>query len=245
MYMRALRGYEKAWGAEHTSTLETVNNLGNLYSDQGKMAEAEELWLRITKKGMQNNHAWSRVVDSSLRRLLSLYRRRAFQGVSFRAGQRSRLLSAFTSPQCKPTVIWSKVFDLRDLLENSPEPYLYCVGGILLGIGDEPNAVYAFQYCKETRTNIYCDGCNHIILPDKSHYTCKSCDSRDFCNNCWLLCQSDDVQEHSNAIADCTGHNFCKVPGLERTEVRELSDAKRAAKAWITNLFVYGPALDN
>jgi hypothetical protein len=53
------------------------------------------------------------------------------------------------------------------------------------------------------------------------------------------------VQEHSNAIADCTGHNFCKVPGLERTEVRELSDAKRAAKAWITNLFVYGPALDN
>ncbi|SLM38232.1 nb-arc and tpr domain protein, partial [Lasallia pustulata] len=41
MYRRALEGKEKAWGPEHTSTLATVNNLGNLYADQGKMAEAE------------------------------------------------------------------------------------------------------------------------------------------------------------------------------------------------------------
>jgi Tetratricopeptide repeat len=33
MYVRALRGREKAWGVEHTSTLDTVNNLGNLYKD--------------------------------------------------------------------------------------------------------------------------------------------------------------------------------------------------------------------
>jgi hypothetical protein len=39
--MRALQGKEKALGAEHTSTLDTVNNLGNLYNNQGKMAEAE------------------------------------------------------------------------------------------------------------------------------------------------------------------------------------------------------------
>ena len=30
MYVRALDGYEKAWGPDHTSTLATVNNLGNL-----------------------------------------------------------------------------------------------------------------------------------------------------------------------------------------------------------------------
>jgi len=35
MYNRALAGCEKALGAEHTSTLETVNNLGALYFDQG------------------------------------------------------------------------------------------------------------------------------------------------------------------------------------------------------------------
>ena len=32
MYNRALTGYEKALGPEHTSTLNTLNNLGNLYS---------------------------------------------------------------------------------------------------------------------------------------------------------------------------------------------------------------------
>ena len=36
MLFRALQGYEKAVGAEHTSTLQTVNNLGALYYNQGK-----------------------------------------------------------------------------------------------------------------------------------------------------------------------------------------------------------------
>src|SRR2546423_8025095 len=45
MYLQALQGKEKALGAEHTSTLDTVNNLGNLYNNQGKMAEAEAMYL--------------------------------------------------------------------------------------------------------------------------------------------------------------------------------------------------------
>jgi tetratricopeptide (TPR) repeat protein len=49
MYVRALRGYEKAWGAEHILTLETVNNLGVLYADQGKMVEAEEMYIRALR----------------------------------------------------------------------------------------------------------------------------------------------------------------------------------------------------
>lgn len=43
---RALQGYEKAWGPEHTSTLNTVNNLGNLYTSQGKLVEAEQMYQR-------------------------------------------------------------------------------------------------------------------------------------------------------------------------------------------------------
>ena len=50
MYLRALKGYEKAWGAEHTSTLDTVNNLAVLYSDQGKIAEAEAMYMRALKE---------------------------------------------------------------------------------------------------------------------------------------------------------------------------------------------------
>ena len=44
MYRRALKGYEKACGPEHTSTLDMINNLGALYADQGKMEEAEIMY---------------------------------------------------------------------------------------------------------------------------------------------------------------------------------------------------------
>ncbi|KAL5372454.1 hypothetical protein DPSP01_013476 [Paraphaeosphaeria sporulosa] len=46
MYRRALQGYEEALGPKHTSTLLTVNNLGALYRNQGKLAEAEAMYSR-------------------------------------------------------------------------------------------------------------------------------------------------------------------------------------------------------
>ena len=49
MYVRALQGKEKALGLDHTSTLNTVNNLGNLYADQGKLAEAEKMYGRALR----------------------------------------------------------------------------------------------------------------------------------------------------------------------------------------------------
>ncbi|KAF1829960.1 hypothetical protein BDW02DRAFT_124922 [Decorospora gaudefroyi] len=47
MYQRALDGYEKAWGPEHTSTLDTVNNLDTLYVDLGRLDEAETMLQRV------------------------------------------------------------------------------------------------------------------------------------------------------------------------------------------------------
>ncbi|KAL2196387.1 acyl transferase/acyl hydrolase/lysophospholipase [Corynascus similis CBS 632.67] len=46
IYQRALRGYEKALGPDHTSTQYTVNNLGSLYLDQGRLKEAEAMYQR-------------------------------------------------------------------------------------------------------------------------------------------------------------------------------------------------------
>ena len=63
LYLRALRGYEEAWGAEHTSTLDTINNLGNLYADQGKMKEAEEMYLRALRG---KEEAWGAEHTSTL-----------------------------------------------------------------------------------------------------------------------------------------------------------------------------------
>jgi tetratricopeptide (TPR) repeat protein len=44
MFTRALSGYEKAWGAEHTSTLNAINNLGAVYRALGQTARAEEMF---------------------------------------------------------------------------------------------------------------------------------------------------------------------------------------------------------
>ena len=46
LYQRALQGYEKTLGADHTWTLRTVNHLGLMYSDQGRLKEAEEMYQR-------------------------------------------------------------------------------------------------------------------------------------------------------------------------------------------------------
>lgn len=43
MLQRALAGYEKALGSDHTSTLNIVNNLGNLFAVKGKLDEAERM----------------------------------------------------------------------------------------------------------------------------------------------------------------------------------------------------------
>jgi len=49
MLLRALEGFEEEWGAKNTSTLDTVNNLGNLYSKQGKLNKAKEMYGRALR----------------------------------------------------------------------------------------------------------------------------------------------------------------------------------------------------
>jgi tetratricopeptide (TPR) repeat protein len=59
MYQRALAGYEKTLGADHTLTLGTVNNIGLLYADQGKLQEAEQMYQRALagyKKALGADH---------------------------------------------------------------------------------------------------------------------------------------------------------------------------------------------
>jgi tetratricopeptide (TPR) repeat protein len=45
-YRQALKLAQKVFGPDHTSTLDTVNNLGLLYSKQGKLVEAEQMYQR-------------------------------------------------------------------------------------------------------------------------------------------------------------------------------------------------------
>jgi tetratricopeptide (TPR) repeat protein len=63
LYQRALDGYEKARGPEHQSTLDTANNLGNLYAYQGKLVEAEAMYQRALDG---NEKAWGPEHTSTL-----------------------------------------------------------------------------------------------------------------------------------------------------------------------------------
>jgi len=49
-----LAGYEKALGLDYTFTLTTVNNLGNLYRNQGKLEEAKSMYQRALASYSKN-----------------------------------------------------------------------------------------------------------------------------------------------------------------------------------------------
>jgi lipopolysaccharide biosynthesis regulator YciM len=58
LYMRALRGREEALGAKHTSTLDAVYNLGNLYRDNGEVGRARQMYARAAEgyEQVQGDH---------------------------------------------------------------------------------------------------------------------------------------------------------------------------------------------
>jgi Tfp pilus assembly protein PilF len=47
MYIRVLQGKEAVLGLKYISILQTVNNLGLVYKNQGKLAEAEAMYIRV------------------------------------------------------------------------------------------------------------------------------------------------------------------------------------------------------
>ena len=47
IFVRALAGYEKALGPEHTSTMDTILCLGASYKDQGKLGKVEDMYVRV------------------------------------------------------------------------------------------------------------------------------------------------------------------------------------------------------
>jgi len=74
MYVRTLKGYKKAWDVEHTSTLDTIKNLRNLYKDQDKLAKAKKMFeqmLKGFKKIYGVNHSQVLVAISNLSLLKS------------------------------------------------------------------------------------------------------------------------------------------------------------------------------
>ena len=62
MYVWVLTGYGEALGPEHTSTLKTVLDLGMLYRQQGKLREAEDMFVQALggcEKALGPEHTWA------------------------------------------------------------------------------------------------------------------------------------------------------------------------------------------
>ncbi|KAK3946532.1 Tetratricopeptide repeat-domain-containing protein [Pseudoneurospora amorphoporcata] len=69
MYQRALKGYEKALGPDHTSTPDTVHNLSTLYETQGRLKEAEAIYQRALSgysAALGSSHAKSLLVIENI-----------------------------------------------------------------------------------------------------------------------------------------------------------------------------------
>ncbi|KAF4340652.1 tetratricopeptide repeat domain protein [Fusarium beomiforme] len=74
MYKRSLEGREKALGPDHTSTLNTVINLGSLYLEQGKLKEAEAMYKRSLEgleKALRPDHTSTLTAVNNLGNLYS------------------------------------------------------------------------------------------------------------------------------------------------------------------------------
>jgi tetratricopeptide (TPR) repeat protein len=246
IYIRALRGYEKARGLRYPLTLKTMNLLGDLYLRQGKTEEAEMLLLSMIKRTLEADGTWPRSFDFPLHRLLSNYRQRAHWSFAFCSGKLPREFAPFISSRCQPAALWDRVLGLRGFFIKPSDQCLYLIGGILLAIGDESDAIHAFQHCKSILLKgIERDGCVRVMPADEDHHSCNSCEFRDFCRRCWLRCHADDDQETSQAIAQRSSHRFCEVPGVKQTEVEDLEVARQAAKRWLHDLFDRGPTFGN
>ncbi|MCJ1467841.1 hypothetical protein MMC07_006466 [Pseudocyphellaria aurata] len=76
MYLWALTNCEKTLGADHPSTLRTVNGLGNLYSRQDKLKEAEEMYQKALtgyEKALGAEHTTTLRIVYNLGNLYSEY----------------------------------------------------------------------------------------------------------------------------------------------------------------------------
>ncbi|KAK6063795.1 NB-ARC and TPR domain-containing protein [Seiridium cupressi] len=99
MYMRALRGYENAWGPDHASLLDTMNNLANLYCDRGKLQEAEEMYLWALRG------YWKAVGTEEMNRYPPALNTMQNLGTLFKVTGKSLTLKRCTG---KPSVGWKR-----------------------------------------------------------------------------------------------------------------------------------------
>lgn len=234
MYTRALQGYEKALGPDHTSTLQTVNNLGILYKNQGKLAEAEKMYMRALQgceKALGRDH--TSTLDC-VYRLGRLYHNRYLHAI-----RKSRLSSlSFYSSLTPATDPVSDIFKLVDLCTRYPScrtvllSYLCRIFG---WINEDTLSCSAFSYQVSTvlpSYNAFCDGCNCNLCIATGRFACKSCEDVDLCRSCFKMYEMDELKD---TMTTCQDHAFLELSKTSITE-NALHTGRLPVEQWLQEL---------
>jgi tetratricopeptide (TPR) repeat protein len=171
MSERALQGYEKALGPEHTSTLMMVNNLGLLYAVQGKLGKAKKMYecaLQGFEKALGPEHTSTLDI---VNKLGSLYKDQGKLGEAEKMCQRA--LQGY-----EKALGLDHTFTL-DTVNN--------LGLLYADQGRLAEAEAMFQRALASPGYlIYCDNCNATISKSDLYYHCSICSDGDFdlCPKC-------------------------------------------------------------
>jgi tetratricopeptide (TPR) repeat protein len=239
LYLRALRGFEQAWGAKHTLTLDTVNNLGNLYRNQGKMKDAEEMYLRALRG---KEEAWGAKHTSTLdtvKRLAIIYKDRARMYYIFELKSRLRIPSHVITGQFdSPKHVLPLVIGLCSRFPLSNSNLLGIVGRVLLWTGDRENAQLAFQNQITKTGDVWshgytlCDSCEERLTMSTKRFVCMACCDVDLYKTCHR--EYDVLDAIEEATTGCTGHRFLVVPQPDPYPTKSLNNQRLSA--WMSQM---------
>jgi Tetratricopeptide repeat len=251
-------GYEKALGPDHTSTLSTVNNLRILYRDQGKMAEAEEMYQRALvgkEKALGPDH---KSMLSTVNNLGNLYRDQrkivAAEEMYQRAlaGYEKALGLDHTSTLRTLNNLRNLYGDHGLLAEYIKLAYVWGnhsvglfgrLGRMLIKHSDETNAKIAFQQgigCENGKMvykNIQCDGCSLPITCVMRRFVCRDCPDGDLCWEC-LVKHETGVRE----VPSCFHHSFLEIASQTSSGSEQGSVMEETSRTlWLQDLMMKYP----
>lgn len=216
MYQRALEEKEKALGPEHTSTLDTVNNLGLLYSDQGKLTEAEKMYQQALEGneralGTEHTSTLNTVVQ-----LCNVYVKQCFSYLSLRNTSRAKIWRP-SSDQNRLQITITSALLLYGKWGKTKRSLFGQLGRMLLLAGDPESAIVAFKQQVDVVDGEFqvsefcCDGCGAGFQLPSIRYVCRSCEDVDLCSGCYLAYQLEGLLENHLALG-CQDHDFLAVP---------------------------------
>ncbi|KAK5080183.1 hypothetical protein LTS08_008757 [Lithohypha guttulata] len=213
---------KEALGPDHTSTLRTVHNLGNLYRGQGRLDEAEQMYSRVLSlyRGPDIEARWWYTITNHAA-VLS-------QGVRLAKDEQAALSRL------------ARLVRHVDTWGGRGNPTRMCyLTKVLISIKDDANAQIAIvQEIKAgDRTTldfsgIRCDGCQCEITLTPGRYMCRSCEDVDVCNACMST-----YKNKRSALWNCSGHEFFDT-GSTVSEMLKSSEIENTigADVWMDKL---------